>query len=127
LWFIDNIATQLSKLSQPYKMSRRLITQGLGDLNDHLFPLISTVIDGGQIAKVFNAKSAFEISPESPLTHQNMRAMRERDVMFGNVKVRCEWHLKLFPVRDRIHFHFGVPAVMRDKILIGIFTEHLST
>jgi hypothetical protein len=65
------------------------------------------------------------ISPESPNTHRNEKVMRLRDVAYNGSIIRCEWHTKLEPHRNRIHFAFGDPFA--DKIFIGIFVDHLDT
>ena len=59
-------------------------------------------------------------------TRQSERLMALRDVTFGNRHYRCEWHSKLEPHRNRIHFHPGDDAT-DGCVLIGIFTEHLRT
>jgi hypothetical protein len=41
------------------------------------------------------------------------------------IKTHCEWHLKIQPDRDRIHFHFGVADIGSGRIFIGIFCYHL--
>jgi hypothetical protein len=64
------------------------------------------------------------ISPESPNTHRNKQAWAQRLVVFGGVQHRCEWHGKRqrgYP--DRVHF--SLPNA-EGKILVGIFTSHLS-
>ncbi len=47
----------------------------------------------------------------------------------------CEWHTKLTPTTDRIHFHPGIDApeeakkdkAAREKLLIvGMFVDHLT-
>jgi hypothetical protein len=65
------------------------------------------------------------VSRESVKTHSNNSAMRLRDVEFNGDKITCEWHTKLRPEIDRIHFAFG--GSCGDKILIGIFVDHLPT
>lgn len=61
-------------------------------------------------------------SPESPQTHRNRRAMRMRDFSFKTGIVRCEWHTKLRPDVNRIHF-----AVDGDCVMIGAILNHLPT
>jgi hypothetical protein len=132
LYFREGIENQLDRFSRPYLAMRPALIEALSDLNDHLPPIVDEVKSGFVVARRFNAMSRYSISPESPQPHQNKSAMKERQVEFrdvkigevrlGNINVNCEWHLKLEPDRDRVHFYFGY-----QKILIGIFSEHLST
>lgn len=112
-----------------------MTTQALADLNDHLPTVLAETKYGPDVGKRFGARSQFTISPESSNTRNNASAMKERDVIIekkhanGSIDkhiVRCEWHLKIHPTRDRIHFHFGIPAVAGDKIIVGIFCDHLT-
>jgi len=65
------------------------------------------------------------ISPESPNTHKKERVMRMRDVEHEGSTIRCEWHTKIEPHRNRIHFAFG--DRFGSMIFIGIFVDHLDT
>ncbi len=73
-----------------------------------------------------------DLSPESPNTHKNKDAMKERWVSIGGESVLCEWHTKLQPQIDRIHFNIGsslshsVSNITKGKVVIGIFTDHLT-
>jgi len=111
-----------------------LVTAGLADLNDHLPKVLKAEKEGAAIAKRFHALSEFEISPESPKTHKNKKAMDKRSVVFkkveigkvkyGTVTVSCEWHLKIRKTTDRIHYYNHTQS---NRIWIGIFTAHLPT
>jgi hypothetical protein len=125
LYFRGTIADDLDKFSQSYQAMRPTLMRALADLNDQLPPLRQLRLPIIEIERRFNASSEFSISPESPQTHKDAAAMRQRNVMFGNNEICCEWHLKIQPDRDRIHFHFGVPGIAGNKILIGIFCLHL--
>lgn len=59
-------------------------------------------------------------------TRQSERLMAMRDVIYGGERYRCEWHSKLEPHRNRIHFHPGNQGT-EDCVLVGIFVEHLPT
>jgi hypothetical protein len=49
--------------------------------------------------------------------------MRHRDVEYCGRILRCEWHSKLRPDKNRIHF-----AKLDDQaVFIGIFVKHLPT
>ena len=57
----------------------------------------------------------------------NKKAMRQREVVEGGKTFLCEWHLKLFGHQDRIHFCLLDENEGKQKIFVGIFTEHLDT
>jgi hypothetical protein len=67
-----------------------------------------------------------DVSPESPGTHKNAKAMRQRRVEFGGNSVLCEWHAKRLWNVDRIHFSTA-EALPDGKILIGHFVDHFDT
>ncbi|MDA9530036.1 hypothetical protein [Bradyrhizobium sp. CCBAU 25338] len=128
LYLHPKLEPQLSRFSRAFGPDlRSVLTSALSSLNDHLPSLLAEGRSSHELARAFQALSGFEISPESPNTHRNRAAMAERDVLFDKIKVRCEWHLKLEPHRDRIHFFFGQHKVSQRPILVGIFCEHLST
>ncbi len=126
LYMRAGIENEIARFSMHYKDGMRLkLTRALSDLNDILPDLLLRLRDLREIARQFDARSEFSISPESPLTRRNAAAMRQRDVVFDRKLVRCEWHLKIEPQRDRIHFSFAEQDVAPGRILVGIFTEHL--
>lgn len=127
LYFHKDLEAQISKFSVAFAGMRASLIEALADLNDKLPVALRQSPDLRTAAKIFEAQSKFEISPESPKTHKNRTAMICRDVSFEGTTLRCEWHLKLQPHIDRIHFYFGKQEVASDKILIGIFCDHLPT
>lgn len=50
--------------------------------------------------------------------------MKKYDVEFEGETIRCEWHTKIELHRNRIYFAFG--DFLPGKILIGIFTHHVT-
>ncbi|MFI5488953.1 hypothetical protein [Micromonospora echinaurantiaca] len=68
-----------------------------------------------------------EVSPESPNTRGSERLMRHRDVEHDGRVYRCEWHAKLEPHRNRIHFWVPQADDDEDKLVIGKFVIHLPT
>jgi hypothetical protein len=110
-----------------YPELRQLIILHLGALNDHFLQEYRTLSAAGRIGDIeayFQTYGVGGVSRESAKTHRNVKAMREREVEFNGKLVICEWHSKLRPNIDRIHFAFG--DEFREKILIGIFTSHLT-
>jgi len=53
--------------------------------------------------------------------------MKEREVIIDGELIICEYHIKLTPTYDRIHFHPGKQDIAEGKIIIGIFAKHLNT
>lgn len=73
-----------------------------------------------------------EISPESPRTRRNRRAMTERDITIDDETLCCEWHTKFEPRQGRIHFYARrdrserIKARTGEKVIVGIITDHLT-
>jgi hypothetical protein len=126
LFFKPNIVAECRRFSQTYTLIRVELTEALGALNDLLPTLRKQYLDLRVIQKEFAVRSGYEISPDSPKTHKNRSAMRERDIVVRGIRLRCEWHLKLKPHIDRIHFHFGNPDIEEGRIIVGILCDHLT-
>lgn len=80
------------------------------------------------------AQYGVEISPESPLTHKNKKAVRERTILIGGKEVYCEWHSKFTFDRGRIHFFpfrealdDEIKKVVGKKLIVGVVATHLTT
>ncbi len=128
LYFAADIHKQFRKFRQDYLRARRLVTRHLSALNDHFRGVYSrSGFQPDLASKEFKTCWDVAMSRESPKTRKNKRAMKEREVVVDNVALCCEWHTKLTPTHDRIHFHQGEEDVADGKIVIGIFAEHLST
>jgi len=144
LAFVPGLASQFSKFRTRYREVRSIVTTHLAALNDY-FPALFKKHDGqpSKVSHELQATCDVDASPESPKTHSNQKAMKERDVVVDIVHVghrilpvgrtvTCEWHTKISPLVDRIHFHPGL-AGSKDRrppaegrVIIGIFAEHLS-
>ncbi len=109
-----------------YQNLRSPVVRHLSVLNDHF---IEAYKEANGIAREVESLLAPlgcpDISPESPNTHRNQHAMRTRDVQHGEEFIRCEWHTKIEPHRNRIHFAFG--GSFGPKVFVGIFADHLPT
>ncbi|MET9176976.1 hypothetical protein ABZX88_01940 [Kitasatospora aureofaciens] len=98
----------------------------LGALDDHFTRTLAECGgDQKQVVRRFDALG-LDISPESPNTKKNVKAWEQRNVDFDGGTYRCEWHGKRLWDRDRVHFSLPI-AAYDDRILIGIFVEHLAT
>ena len=109
-----------------YRDIRPRVVTHLAALNDH-FLAAHRAAHGipQQVEAALADLGCAGVSPESPNTHRSERKMRQRDVDHDGNVIRCEWHTKLEPHRNRIHFAFG--GSLDSKILIGIFVDHLDT
>jgi hypothetical protein len=109
-----------------YRDLRRLVVSHLSVLNDDF---LGAHRSANGIAREVEATLASigcpGISPEGPNTHKKERVMRMRDVEYRGSTIRCEWHAKIEPHRNRIHFAFGDD--FGSSIFIGIFVDHLDT
>jgi hypothetical protein len=119
LCFVDNL--DFSKFDGGYSL-RDAVVVHLGALNDKFTEFyVSELGNSAQIS----ARIGIDVSIEGE-TRSSERLMAMRDVIFDGRKYRCEWHSKLKPHRNRIHF-YPADASTRDKVLIGIFIDHLPT
>jgi len=111
-----------------YNEIRGQVVRHLGALNDYFLDAYRSALAAGRPSDVeayFGSLGIGGVSAESVKTHRNSSAMRLRDVEFDGRQVRCEWHTKLRPEVDRIHFAFG--EQFGEKVFIGIFVDHLPT
>ncbi len=129
LRFALELSPQLRRFRESYDSIRHKIVNHLASVNDLFLDLL---IAGAQLSDACHqvgATCGVEISPESPNTHGNAAAMREREVHFRGSTIVCEFHTKLAPTHDRIHFS---PTVRyepdnRKYLVVGPFAEHLTT
>ncbi|WP_097246892.1 hypothetical protein [Nocardia amikacinitolerans] len=118
--FAEEIWDQLGRFSGPPLVVRRQVIANLAGLNDHAPRIWSTEKQSVQRVKLMQIEADVICSPESPNTHKNAKAMRQRLVDFDGEQISCEWHAKLSPTCNRIHF-----AVREGQLFVGIFDEHL--
>lgn len=102
----------------PREIVDNLLTH-LGVLNDHVFSIwqseVNTVDRQSHLARF-----GVVASPENANTRRSKIAMAARTFEFGGRSVRCEWHTKLHPGRDRVYF-----AVEDECVYIGAIIRHL--
>ncbi len=136
--FVPKLAAQFSRFETKYRDLRPIVTAHLSALNDH-FRTLFTKHSGKPFETIreFGTTCGVDASSESPKTRQNKAAMKERDVVVDGVQVghrwidvgktvRCEWHTKIAPTFDRIHFHPGKSGVAESRLIVGIFAKHLT-
>ena len=110
------------KFQGAYRTLRPKVVDHLGRINDR-FPEVYAAENG--MPNEVSSRLGIEVSIEGN-TRSSERLMRLRDVEYRGQVYRCEWHSKLEPHRNRIHFHV-IGGIGEAKVLIGIFHEHLAT
>ncbi len=105
-----------------YATLRDEVLRHLAALNDRF--LEAYVAERGNSSAV-SSRIGISVSIEGN-TRNSERLMRQRDVTYDGRIHRCEWHSKIEPHRNRIHFCVGDESI-DGRILIGIFTDHLDT
>ncbi|WP_433599748.1 hypothetical protein ACQPXH_29645 [Nocardia sp. CA-135953] len=118
--FVDGIWDQLGRFSGPPLVVRRQVIANLAGLHDHAPRIWSAEKQSVRRVKLMQIEADVVCSPESPKTHKNAKAMRQRLVDFNGEQISCEWHAKLSPTSNRIHF-----AVHEGQLFVGIFDEQL--
>jgi len=136
--FVPGLASQFAKFETRYREVRGDVTKHLAGLNDHFQRLFKENKGAPDpTMRQLSALCGVDASPESPNTRANKSAMKERDVGVDYVSVggrtirvgqtvRCEWHTKIKPTTDRIHFHPGADGVAEGRLIVGIFAGHLT-
>ncbi|MDO8329646.1 MAG: hypothetical protein Q7T36_04165 [Fluviicoccus sp.] len=122
-----------NKFRKPYAEVLPHAITHLSFLNDHAQLLFKTEgYSADKINQVAAATYNISLSPESPNTHRNIQAMREREISIADSIICCEWHTKFTYDWGRIHFHIGanlpepVKTITQNKVIIGIFADHLT-
>lgn len=119
LRFAENLS--FSKFVGGYAW-RDTVVSHLSALNDDF--LEAYISEHGNSARI-STRIGISVSIEGE-TRSSERLMAFRDAGFDGRVFRCEWHSKLEPHRNRIHFYPGDVST-DSKILIGIFVDHLPT
>ena len=104
-------------------MLRRSVVEHLGALNDRF---ISAFDSENGLPVGISSVIGISVSIESGNTRDSRKKMKLREVEFQGRMLMCEWHSKIEPQQNRIHF-----CLIRNednaRIFIGIFVEHLPT
>jgi hypothetical protein len=102
--------------------TRDVVVEHLGVLNDVFLEFY--ISEHGNSAGI-SAHIGIDVSIEGG-TRSSEHLMAMRDVEFHERVFRCEWHSKLEPHRNRIHFYPGNTST-GGRTLICIFVDHLPT
>jgi hypothetical protein len=122
LEFAPEVWGQVRRFAGPAEIARKLLLQNLAGLDDHAPVVWQEQVQPHLIAARMSALAGVDCSLDSPNTHGNAAAMREREVDFGGRTLLCEWHAKLERRQNRVHF-----KVQGGRVHVGLFTDHLST
>lgn len=120
--FSEGLWAQLSNFEGSTQDYLPRLHHNLRGLNDYAPTVWAGNVEPHVIMTEMNSRGGVDCSPESSNTKQNRRAARQRLVRFGAEEVDCQWHAKLEPHRNRVHF-----AVRGSAVYIGIYTRHLAT
>lgn len=130
LYFMPNLPRQAGRFHEEFTTLRPKLTIALGVLNDEFGRLFSERSgDPGAVAAALRPYGV-NATVESAQTRNNRKAWAERRIEATDgvgQALYCEWHVKLSPTHDRIHFHPGTPGFQNGKLIIGIFHKHLKT
>jgi hypothetical protein len=115
-----------SKFDGRFQDNSSRVVEILGALNDNFARSLTS--HAGQTHRVIAELQSLGVvaSPESPNTHKNVKAMAQRKVTHLEMEFVCEWHAKIRPNINRIHFSLPDSRI-EGKVLIGIFIDHLGT
>lgn len=123
--FVDGLALQVRRLDGGLSVNRTELTRHLAALNDHHVAAFDGHPAPNEIIARMKALGNIDMSPESPQTRANRAAWNQRRVEHGGTEVYCDWHLKMSPTVNRIHFHPARPGVS-NRPLVGTIHAHLS-
>jgi hypothetical protein len=109
-----------------YRDLRDRVVAILGVLNDYFAAAMTAHSGLPHKVKAALGQYGLDLSPESPNTRGSSRLMALREVTLDGRVYRCEWHAKLEPHRNRIHFSHP-SRELGGRIVVGIFVDHLPT
>ncbi|WP_067830334.1 hypothetical protein [Nocardia inohanensis] len=120
--FAEGVWGQLNRFDGGHTEIWPRLLANLTGLDDHAVRVWAAHVEPRQRIEQMRITAGVDCSPESPRTHANPAAMRQRTVLFDGEPIVCEWHAKLERNRNRIHF-----AVRDGRVYIGRFVDHLTT
>lgn len=140
LHFVGNVLLDADHLAGGYLASRQRVRFALAILNDwgswtfaHPPPAISPEdtlpphLDERPSNQLIEHRfSGFGLvaAPENPNVRSHRISREARQTVIDERTLYCEWHIKLEPHRNRIHFHAPVPE-SGNRVVIGMIAEHL--
>jgi hypothetical protein len=125
----DDLSFQ--RFNGDYDSLRNDVIKHLGFLNDYFLKLWQECnMDFFSFMRKAKSEHGIDFSNESVKTRKSHRKMKKREAMFSQFSqkpVICEIHTKISPTTNRIHIHPPKVEIDSEKILIGIFVDHLET
>lgn len=124
-------ASDIDKTKLDYTIILPTYFEHLAYLNDNAIHHFKAITQPHEIIASAGAVGV-DVSPESPSTHKNKDAMKERNITIGSQSICCEWHTKLTKTQGRIHFFAWKHAnpkvleIVGDNVIVGKITDHLS-
>lgn len=140
LYFVDNVIDNAANLAGGYFALRdrmKKVLAALDDWGSWVFtcpPPAITPSEGplsdpdvyptNQLIQRRLAGLSLDAAPERPNVRSKRVCRQAREIELGGQTLYCEWHVKLEPHQNRIHFHAPV-SVSANKVVIGMIDEHL--
>lgn len=124
LVFADSLTFR--KFDGGYRDLREWVVEALTVIHDHFATAWTEHEGNGHVVQQVLGSHGLDLSPESTNTRANKSVMKQREVSHGGEDYLCEWHAKQHPARNRVHFSLPDPR-LGDRILVGIFVDHLDT
>ncbi|MCX2564707.1 hypothetical protein [Acetobacter thailandicus] len=140
LYFVDNVINNAAKLVGGYNALRDRVKNALAVLDDwgewifkHPPPAIKPserqqsdpdTLPNKQIIQRRLTAMKLEAAPENPNVRCKRVSREARETVLSGKVLYCEWHIKLEPHQNRIHFHAPV-SVSDNKVVIGMIDKHL--
>lgn len=115
---------RFGRFTGSYMAVRDAVVRILSAIEDHFGSVLTECKGLPYDVDAAMGRYGVDLSPESPKTRASESLMRQRDVDYDGTTYRCEWHAKIEPHRNRIHFTLPTQGP-QGHILIGIFAEHL--
>ncbi|WP_266031142.1 hypothetical protein [Brucella intermedia] len=141
LHFVDGVLTGAShNLAGGYLASRHRIRHAFEVLNDWGFwvftcpppalapgeapPPDPNASPSNHLIELRFAGFSVTAAPENPNVRGHRASREARETLVSGQTLYCEWHVKLQPHQNRIHFHRPV-VESGNKVVIGMIHEHL--
>jgi len=140
LYFVDGVLSDADHLAGGYLASRQRVQSALALLDawgywaftqpgpaiapTDIVPSTAGKHPNNQLIEHRFNGFGLMAAPEKPDVRADRSSREAREIVIGGRALYCEWHIKLEPHRNRIHFHAPV-LESGNKVVIGVIHEHL--